>query len=376
MKQLLLTFILLSISSCAIVSKKDCANLDWSVKAQEDLHKNRDWEKYLARYEKVCSKHGHSMKAAYMNGVEAKGGKLCTGLQDFPESGWVGVGSRDALGASLPGADKYTEKCTKYKIAVDKVKYDEGVASVGARACSSFDDFESLGWSGVGVRDAKAGRLNDLNNYIEKCRTHYFTEVNEKDFNEGFNNGLKVFCKKKSGFEFAKNGGAYNKTCIRNERSFLIGFKIGSDVKKADALEKEFNSAVSSADKITNDISSWHDEIENLNVELTSKLNSYKNDKEDIQDEIKTNSRRMMDETDVSRQKEIEEKLADLREDAIELEDKIANSETSTKKALEEARFSISKLREERRQLDREIPSLESRYRAARSKADKGLHSL
>ena len=121
MKHLLLPLIFLSITSCSSVSKNDCAEKDWSTKAQEDLRAGRNWKKSLAGYEKVCSKYGYSVKEAYMNGIESKGGKSCTGFEDYSQKGWRGVGVRDALSSSLPGVEKYALPCAKLKIKVNEI---------------------------------------------------------------------------------------------------------------------------------------------------------------------------------------------------------------------------------------------------------------
>jgi|GEM_PF-6881289 len=380
MKQLIIKFFFiflgLGLSSCAIVSKKNCAEFDWSEKAQEDIQAGRDWKKRLEKYEKVCTKHGFGITESYMNGVHAKGGKLCTRYQSFPDSGWAGVGKRDALSAHYPKPSTYNLTCANYSITVDLEAYNAGVKSVGGRACSRFENFDQKGWKGVGDRDALNGRVSAVDDYVKRCNDHYFTDVNTKDFALGYQKGLKVFCKKKSGYEFGLSGGDYKKTCTRNEGAFLQGFKIGVDVKNANSLEQDLASSVSKGKKITAAIASWHAQIESLNSSLKNHLSSYNSDKESIERSIDTQTRNLQSEDDPERQDDIRKKLSELREDAAELEEDILQKERNNKSSVEEARFKISSLREERRQLDLRIPKLESKYRAARIKADRGLKSL
>lgn len=380
MKLLIFVFLivqpLLFMTSCAIVNKKDCAEFDWSRRAQEDIQKNKDWQKYLAKYDRICTKHGYKISEDYLNGVQSKGGAICTGLPEFSEKGWRGVGVRDALRLSHPQPEKYTDACSVYKMTINLEAYNGGVKSVGGRACSSFESFDELGWTGVGVRDAESGQVSSLQTYLENCKKHYFTDVKTEDYNEGYKKGLKNFCTKKTGFEFAKKGGVYKETCKKNKSSFLKGYKIGLDVRKADALESEFKAAVFRTEEITNKISSLHKEIENLNESLRGQLSSYKSKKEDIADDMGAVSRRLESESEPDAQEDFSRRMTELREDMVDLENDTLSKETATQRTIEEARFTISRLREERRKIEKKIQTLESESRAARAKADMGLKLL
>jgi len=364
------------LSSCAIVSKKDCADLDWAAKAQQDIQTNKDWQKYLEKYDKVCSKHGFSITKDYMKGVHTKGGKICTRYNSFPEESWFGLGSRDALGAFRPDHSKYQAPCSQYKISVDADQYNEGVKSVGGRACAAYSDFEDRRWEGVGVRDAMMGKTPTVDSYLELCKQHYFTEVNTKDFFIGYKKGLKDFCTKASGYEFGLKGGLYNKTCKRGERSFLKAYAVGRDVRTANHLEANYKAALSRVANITQSIAKKHSEIESLNGDVEDALKRYRSEKEDLDDDIESKTSELGRENDPERQDAIRLELTDLREDAVDLEEEILRKETSLKREIEETRFSISRLREERRGLDRSIPRLETKFRAARAKADRSLTTL
>ena len=362
--------------SCAVVSKKDCSQLDWTQKAEEEVLRRADWQKKLAKYDKVCSKHGFDISEDYLRGVQSKGGAICTGFRNYKIDGWNGVGKRDALSGGYPDPEKYSARCSRYNILVDVESYNYGVKSVGAEACSSFSRFNQEGWSGVGKRDAKAGYKNNKNSYVEICREHYFTEVKVQDFMKGYSLGIKEFCTKKSGYKFGEDGKEYQGTCPQNERQFLFGYKIGQKVQEANVLESELRRAKDRVIEISGSIKRAHDDIDDHSDEIRDNYGDYITDKRRLESDIDDLRERLFREEDPDQKERYRSELVDLRDELSELDSDLSSEEESLERRIDDLRLKISKLREERDSLDRQIPGMEESYRSLRAYADKGLERL
>lgn len=364
------------LASCAVASKKDCAELDWAEKAQMDIIEGKAWQKRLKKYDKVCTKHGFSITKGYMNGVRARGGSICTMFQGFASEGWSGVGRRDAFHTGPPKPEKYSEPCSQFQVEVDLKAYNAGVKFVGAEACSDYSGFNEKGWFGVGERDAKAGFKNLKNSYVQNCKKHYFTNVKVGNFQKGYLAGLKDFCTKSSGYKYGEAGKKYQQTCSKNEQNFLLGYKVGFRVRKANILEQDYRSALSRIKEITSEISEAQTSIDRVNQTMTSDYDRYKREKSSLESDIDSTRRLLSYEEDLDSQERHRSKLEDIREDLIELEDDMRDDERASQRDIEKLRILVSKLREERSNLDRQLPAIEKRYRSARFKADKGLLRL
>ena len=70
--------------------------------------------------------------------------------------------------------------------------------------------------------------LNTFNTYKEKCAKKYQINLNQKEFDKGYKQGIKELCTEQGGYKFGRSGKTDRKLCPKKKQpSFLKGYKKG-----------------------------------------------------------------------------------------------------------------------------------------------------
>lgn len=106
---------------------------------------------------------------------------------------------------------------------------------------------QELSWFEKGRQDGMRGEPSNNWKILSKACQNMSTEM-QRDYADGWNNGLTLFCTEEHGFVIAKSGQAYKKTCPeRYEAAFLRGYGQGL---KYFLIEKENTQIVSQLESI------------------------------------------------------------------------------------------------------------------------------
>ena len=112
-------------------------------------------------------------------------------------------------------------------------------------SCSSLSKEEctDANWTELGHKDALAGKMTPQDSVYQKdCKEHGLS-VNKKDYNSGFNSGLKLYCNYKNGYDLGLKGKRSHLYCEKISEEFKVGFKVGfKDFQKVQKKKVERDS--------------------------------------------------------------------------------------------------------------------------------------
>ncbi len=102
--------------------------------------------------------------------------------------------------------------------------------SLGVSGCASISksDCEAGNWQELGFADGAKGKSGErLFKYTEKC-SKYGISVDRQAYDLAYKNGLKTYCTVDNGFRRGAGGGTYNPVCSGElEREFRQGYERG-----------------------------------------------------------------------------------------------------------------------------------------------------
>lgn len=119
------------------------------------------------------------------------------------------------------------------------------------QACSTMNQSEcvSADWQLIGQADASKGvHSSILDEYRRDC-SEYSVVPSRQDYHLGYQQGLKQFCTRSSGFYYGKNGSKYQGICpVPLEVEFLEGYNPGYELFMISDVMVNLRAAVSSAE--------------------------------------------------------------------------------------------------------------------------------
>ena len=113
-------------------------------------------------------------------------------------------------------------------------------------------DCEMGNWKNEGKLDAMDGwPLSHFVKQKKACQKHGI-EIDQTQYESGYNEGIKLFCTFKSGYRYGRKGGNYQDTCPANlEPEFFKGFVAGKKQRSVeDKLEEQQNQIKEQEDQI------------------------------------------------------------------------------------------------------------------------------
>ena len=98
-------------------------------------------------------------------------------------------------------------------------------------ACSTMGikDCQTANWKALGFKDGRKGNTLKFykENRVEACQKHGLT-ANDKQYQEGRSDGLKMLCTYNNGVNYGEDGNDYEFVCPRKlEKDFLRGYELG-----------------------------------------------------------------------------------------------------------------------------------------------------
>ncbi len=123
-----------------------------------------------------------------------------------------------------------------------------GAAALSGCAGFSESDCKKTDWLVQGNEDALEGRISSesLKEYRETCAAAGISP-DAKQYNMGYQEGLKLFCTQDNGFEVGKDGYEYGGICPRTlEQEFVKGYTPGYELSKISADMKSQQETINS----------------------------------------------------------------------------------------------------------------------------------
>jgi hypothetical protein len=119
------------------------------------------------------------------------------------------------------------------------------VIFLAASGCTTLSktECESTNWEERGVRDAKEGKVSQVDVYRNECRTHK-ASMNSSAYTKGREAGLRLFCTFENGVEWGRAEGGKGREYLgicppRAEPEFLKGMEFGKFQMKVEQSEGE-----------------------------------------------------------------------------------------------------------------------------------------
>lgn len=150
--------------------------------------------------------------------------------------------------------------------------------------CASFDKTQcnNKKLHTKGLEQAKAGKTNKaFMSFAQKCQEQGITIQTDK-YQQGFNQGLKEFCTKKSAFKYGLSGQTNNGICPNSDRfskyydkGFAI-YKIKNDIENKDLMIIDIQKKINLIKTTATERKDFEKQIKNLKrekFELETKLN-------------------------------------------------------------------------------------------------------
>ena len=113
-----------------------------------------------------------------------------------------------------------------------KTQWLAAAAAVMLSGCAGMDQAEcrSADWQMIGFEDGAAGKTQaNIGEYRKDCAEHGITP-DLALYQQGYAEGVRSFCSESSGFNYGRNGGAYQGVCPGEmEPDFLAGYRLGRE---------------------------------------------------------------------------------------------------------------------------------------------------
>lgn len=108
------------------------------------------------------------------------------------------------------------------------------IVSVGLSSCATLKKGDCLqgDWTGIGIKDGTAGRRSAIQfeGHTRACAAHGVSP-DKAQYDAGYQQGLRQFCTKTSGYAYGVEGKQYHGVCPASAQTgFLSGYRTGLDV--------------------------------------------------------------------------------------------------------------------------------------------------
>ncbi len=111
-----------------------------------------------------------------------------------------------------------------------------GILSLTSCATLSKNECLTANWASIGYEDGVQGQAQDrIGSHLRACADHGINP-NLQEYQQGYNQGLEIFCTPQNGYIKGKSGYTYAGACTESRTSgFLLGYEAGREVYLANA---------------------------------------------------------------------------------------------------------------------------------------------
>jgi prefoldin subunit 5 len=162
----------------------------------------------------------------------------------------------------------------------------------GLSACASMSKDECLNanWKTIGYEDGSLGRPETTIQAHRKACAKINITPDLTQYQQGHREGVRVYCKKSTGYQLGVNGGAYLNLCPADlEPAFLQAYRLGQELfavrQKMNQVEDEINGYKTSIDNLQQQKAEQEKLIVNAGSSAKERR-AYLNEINRLQDEI------------------------------------------------------------------------------------------
>ncbi|WP_374357448.1 DUF2799 domain-containing protein [Chitinimonas sp.] len=152
------------------------------------------------------------------------------------------------------------------------------LAGLGGCAAMSEAECRAGDWYGVGERDGRDGRRDQLGDYAEACQKARIIP-NAAEYSRGRERGLRAYCTPENGYRVGRAGESYANVCAPElQGAFLREYQRGHDRYE---LKRELDDAENTVARLGREISELNDKAGKAsNEDEKRKLHRSREDKE------------------------------------------------------------------------------------------------